>query len=682
MMQTGARGGPYRPDIDGLRAIAVLSVIAYHLGLPGAGSGYAGVDVFFVISGFLIGGIVLRERAAGTFTYRAFYGRRVRRILPALCATILVTIPFAWMVMTPHELRYFGGAVFATLLFVSNLWFYSRIDYFNPNSDLDPLLHTWSLGVEEQFYILFPPLVALAVRFGRRAVLPVLAVVGLASLVLALATSAERPTIAFYMLHTRLWEMMAGVLAAAALHRAGRLPPAVAAALAALGLALVVAGVTVLPAVRGWPGVTTLIPVAGATLLVLFGGAAGPARMLLASPPFRAVGLVSYSAYLIHHPLITLLTLADWPPESPAAKVGVIVLTLALAGLSWALVEQPFRRHGPLPRPRRWMLAGAVAGLMAFAITGHVTKGYPSRLPPEAQAVLKFRESRSPTLDKCRFGRDDVQGWSPGESCLHNPDAPGPQIAVWGDSHVAAAAHGIAAALPDLPVREFSVGGCPPIPGMMNIDQMTRAAVVDAEGCAEFNAAIRDWLLAQDEVKLVVLYAYWANYVERDDFDTRDGYVLPDVQWGVPVGDDGSIPEADRQAFLQRQFAGLVQDLADAGKEVVIVYPLPIAARDLPQYVARKIWKEGVVPAVVSYPEAAFRDQTANSRAVLDAAPVGPRIHRIDLSGHFCSDGSCRLFADGIAYFFDTNHLSQEGVALIAPDIATAVRAALAGSPP
>lgn len=681
-MQDSAPGGRYRPDIDGLRAIAVLSVIAYHLGLPGAGSGYAGVDVFFVISGFLIGGIVLRERALGTFTYRSFYARRVRRILPALCATILVTLPFAWAVMTPHELRYFGGGIFATLLFSSNIWFYSLIDYFNPNSDLDPLLHTWSLGVEEQFYLLFPPLVALAARFGRRAVLPTLAVVGLVSLGLALGTSSSKPTLAFYMLHTRLWEMMAGVLAAAALHRTARLPATAMALLALLGLALVLAGVTILPPVRGWPGATTLIPVSGAVLLALFGAAPGPARALLASPAFRAIGLVSYSAYLIHHPLITLLTLSDRPPESLAAKAGVIGLTLALASLSWALVEQPFRRRGPLARSRRWLLAAVVAGLAGFAVTGHFTKGYPFRLPEEAQAVLAFRDSRSPTMEKCSLARDEVYGWDPRQACLYNPQAPGPQIAIWGDSHVAGAAYRIAEALPELPVREFSVGGCPPIPGMMNIDQMTRDRVEAAEGCADFNAATRDWVLAHDEVKLVVLYAYWANYIERDDFDTRDGYVLPDAQYAVPVGDDGSIPEADRQAWLQRQFAGLVAELSAAGKQVLILYPLPIAGRDLPEYVARRIWKEGVVPPSITYPEAAFRDQTANSRAVLDAAGSGPRIHRLDLSSHFCSGGSCTLFADGIAYFFDTNHLSQPGVALIVPDVAAAVRATLADDPP
>lgn len=671
----------YRPDIDGLRAIAVLSVIFYHLSLPGAGSGYAGVDVFFVISGFLIGGIVLRERAEGSFTYRRFYARRIRRILPALFAVILCILPFAWTQMTPHDLRYFGGAIAATLAFLSNVWFYTRIDYFNPEAELDPLLHTWSLGVEEQFYLLFPPLVALAARFGRRALVPLLALLGLASLAVALKTSEAQPTLAFYLLHTRFWELMAGVLAAVFLPRAQGLSPALATALALAGLALVLIGVTLLPEPQGWPGPTTLVPVLGAVLLVLF-GASGPAGRLLASPPFRAVGLISYSAYLIHHPMISLLAISGHPAESLAAKLAVVAATLVLAGLCWALVEQPFRRPGPLSRPRRWLLGVIFLALFAFAIGGHVTKGYRARLPAEAQAVLAHSESRSPTFDKCVRGRTEVESMDPAEACLHNPDAKGPQIVIWGDSHVAAAAYQIAQALPDYPMREFSIGGCPAIPGMKNIDQLTHAPVVAAAGCAAFDQIVEDWVIAQKDIKLVILYAYWGNYIERDPFDTRAGYVLPDVQYAVPVDDDGSIPEAERQAYLQRQFAGLVRDLEAAGKEVLIVYPLPVGAWHVPQHVARMMWKEGRKVDRLTYPAAAFRDQTANSRAVLDAAPSGPMTHRLDVSNRLCGPEVCTLYADGVPYFFDTNHLSQAGVGLIAPDIAAAVRAILAPAAP
>ena len=167
---TSASTPDYRRDIDGLRAIAVMGVILHHAAGGLVQAGYAGVDVFFVISGFLIGGIVLREREDGRFSFRRFYARRARRILPALFFVMLATLPVAWMLMTPNQLRYYGGGALATLMFLSNVWFFYRIDYFNPAAAEDPLIHTWSLGVEEQFYILLPILILLLWRFGRRCV--------------------------------------------------------------------------------------------------------------------------------------------------------------------------------------------------------------------------------------------------------------------------------------------------------------------------------------------------------------------------------------------------------------------------------------------------------------------------------------------------------------------------------
>ena len=674
-MAQSRSGGAYRPEIDGLRAIAVLSVIAYHLGLPGVRSGYAGVDVFFVISGFLIGGIVLRERAEGTFTYRRFYARRVRRILPALCATILVILPFAWAVMTPHQLRYYGGAVVSTLAFLSNVWFYNLIDYFNPDALLDPLLHTWSLGVEEQFYLLFPPLVALVARLGRRAMGPVLAGLALASLAVTLATSGMRPTLSFYMLHSRMWELLGGVLAAMALPRAARLPRAWAGILAASGLILTLAGVLALPAPRGWPGPLTLIPVIGAVLIVLF-ASSGPARWILASPPFRSVGLISYSAYLIHHPLIVLLAISGHEVTTIPGKLAILVITLALAGLSWAMIEQPFRRRGPLPRALRRSLIAAVAGLAVFALGGHLTKGYPFRLPQAARAVLAYADSRSPTHARCALGRAEALQIDPDRACLHNPDARGPAVVIWGDSHVSVLTDQLARALPELPIREFSLGGCPPIPDALNILQQTNAPVRMSEACAWYNKTLRDWILAHDEVKIVVLYAYWTNYTERRAFDTRAGLVLADKLYAVPTDAPPDQDDAARLAGLTAHLARLVNDLRAAGKQVLVVDPLPIGAWDVPQDVARIIWSTGTVPQHLSYPRSAFDDYAATARAMLAAAVTGPGTQRLDLSDRLCSQAEGCLVFDGAApLFFDTNHLSQPGVARIVPGLALAIRA-------
>jgi peptidoglycan/LPS O-acetylase OafA/YrhL len=660
--------GGYRPEIDGLRAIAVLTVIGYHIGLPGAASGYTGVDVFFVISGFLIGGIVLRERSTGTFSYKTFYGRRARRILPALCATILVSLPFAWALMTPHQLRYFSGGIISTLSFLSNIWFYTQIDYFNPDAELSLLLHTWSLGVEEQFYLLFPPLVAIACFRHSRALPMVLLTFFFGSLVWAIATSYSSPTLAFYMPHTRMWEMTAGVLASLYLYRANKIIRCASLPLSVIGLLLVIYSATALPRTSGWSAMTTFAPVAGSVLIILF-ASNGPVFTILASRPLRAVGLISYSAYLIHHPLITILTIAFHKPETMLDKLAVVSATLLLAAVSWACVEQPFRRNGPLTSHRYIGLIAVVSVLVIFSVGGHITKGYPSRLPADAQEVLYFSESRSPTHDKCNLSRTDALDFEPKNTCLHNPEGIGPEVVIWGDSHVSVLTYQLAKALPHLPIREFSLGGCPPIPSIINILQETNSPVIASDGCSSYNNKAREYILANDDVKLVVLYSYWTNYTERRDFDTQAGYVLKDKLFSIPLESNSSISEAARLSFLTKQFSELVSDLTSVGKDVLIVYPMPISAWDLPKYVAWMAWKGNGIPKIVSYPKVAFEKYATSAKKMLDQAGINPKIHRIDLSPALCSNNQgCIIFSEKTPLFFDTNHLSQSGVArLILP---------------
>ena len=668
--------GTYRPDIDGLRAVAVLSVILYHLGVVIPASGFAGVDVFFVISGYLIGGIVLRARAAGTFTYRAFYARRARRILPALCAVIVVCIPVAWVVMTPHQLRYFGGGVVATLLFVSNIWFFDRIDYFNPDAELDPLLHTWSLGVEEQFYLIFPVLVALVARRWRRAFLPVLGVLFAASLTLALTQSDTFPTQAFYLLQYRFWELLAGVLAYALQDRARAVAGQTACGwLATAGLVLVLAGLAMIPAGGGWPGETTLVPVLGATLVVMFGSGPSVAQAVLASPPLRGIGLISYSAYLIHNPLLGFLELSGHPVSGLPATLGVVALILVLSALSWRFVEQPFRQPGPLPRPMRRGLTAVTCALAAFAVGGHFTEGYPQRLPSEARQILDYARSRSPTHDTCTLGRTEARKLNPETACVDNPNAAGPEVVLWGDSHMSTVAYQLAQALPEVRLRQFTLGGCPPIPDIINIEQQTNRTVRMTDGCARFNRTLLDYILSRDDIGVVVLYAYWANYTQRNAFNAGPDNILPDSVYSVPLSGAEGLTEEARQTYLQDQFAGLVQTLVDDGKRVLIVDPLPIAGVNLPERVARMVWKTGVMPDEVGYPIAVFRDHTASARALLDAVPAGPAVRRIDLSDIFCSEAKgCVVFQKGVPYVFDTSHLSQPGVARIVPRMAEAIR--------
>lgn len=665
----------YRRDIDGLRAFAVMGVILHHAGVALVGSGYAGVDVFFVISGFLIGGIIAGDLAEGRFSWRRFYARRARRILPALFVVILVSLAVGWFVMTPDQLRYFGGGAISTLLFLSNLWFYNRIDYFNPDAAEDPLIHTWSLAVEEQFYLVVPVLLYLIWRFGPRVRAGVLVGLALASLAVATATGPDDPMAVFYLIHARAWELLAGVLAALGLARAQALGR-IGGYLADAGLLMVLAGLFLVPHSALWPGPWTLLPVAGAVLLMLYGDRPSVARRILCLPPVVGVGLVSYSAYLWHQPILGFLAVLDAKPADWAGIGLVILATLALATLSWRFVEQPFRHGLAARRSGRVALWAGGLAIAGFAIGGHVTEGYPSRVSPEVQAMLAWSQAVPETYRRCIGGRKEGERLDPATACVHGARGVAPAVAIWGDSHAAVLANplGQALAADGVSLRELSGSSCMPIGGVRN------TALKRAEYCAVHNALMLDHMVADPALRVVVIFAYWNSYVESRDFDNRAGTLLRDRLVAVPLDQPDDMPDAQRTAALAGLLRGDLDRLVAAGKRVVILGPIPEPGFDLPDRLGRDLWL-GLDPAKDSqFPEPAFTDYAAAARDVLaSAAKDLPGVTVLDLSGLFCTPGAtCRLVRDGQPLFFDGNHLSLAGSALVVPPLADAVRAALA----
>lgn len=668
----------YRSDIDGLRAIAVLGVVLYHYGLAGLGAGFAGVDVFFVISGFLIGGIILDERAAGTFSLRTFYIRRIRRIVPALVALMLLVAPVAALIMSPNELRYYGGGLIAALLFVSNIWFFFRIDYFNPGAALDPLVHTWSLGVEEQFYLVVPLL--LMALGARRTALTwvVVSLIATASLALMLAHHTDFRSASFYMIQYRAWELAVGVLAAMAL-RSPRLavPAGAASALSMLGLLLVIGTLAFIPQDALWPGPWTVLPVAGTAFILLFGGRGALASRVLSLPPLVGVGLISYSLYLWHHPIYSLTILARRDEAMPLTlRLGLLVAAMVLAWLSWRFVERPFR-SGALQRPvGRRLLYAALAVLVIFAVGGHITKGYPQRMPAAAQAAILYEDSEPPTYEYCAGRRMDGDKLDPADACTHGAKDVPATVAIWGDSHAASIAQPVGLALQreGLAIKEFTLGGCPPIPDVINILQMTNTTVRKSESCSDYTASVRDFIIADPELTVVVLFAYWNNYTERRDFDAGNGRIKSDKLYSVPLGASPDLPEPERLAALQDHLSSLLAALTQAGKTVLLVYPMPEAPFEVPQAYAWALWKDRVTEADTSIPRAAFDDYSLRARAMLDGLGQMPGLARLDVADRLCTDSRCTLVApDGAVLYRDGNHLSLPGSALVVPDIAARI---------
>jgi len=336
----------YRPDVDGLRAIAVLAVVLYHVHVPGFGGGFVGVDVFFVISGFLIGGIVFRDVAAGRYSFVTFYARRAKRILPALLCMILVVSLFALAMFEGDELRAFAKSDAAALIGGANIRYWALAHYFAIEGRQEPLVITWSLGIEEQFYLLMPPLMLLLHRISPRTIVPAIALVSLLSLALSAHLTGSQPSAAFFLLPGRAWELGVGVLVAlwqAQRHRPGPLRDA-ADPISLAALAAILGAIVLFHDTTRFPGLAALLPVLGTAALIVT-ATSRVNRWLLAAAPMRFVGLISYSWYLWHWPPLILAGHALGREPAPVEYAVLVLVSFAVACLSWRYIERPFRRR-------------------------------------------------------------------------------------------------------------------------------------------------------------------------------------------------------------------------------------------------------------------------------------------------------------------------------------------------
>lgn len=366
----------YRREVDGLRAVAVVPVVLVHAGFAAFSGGFVGVDIFFVISGYLITNILLRELEAKEFSILGFYERRARRILPALFVVMLACMPFAYAWMLPDDLKNFGQSLVATSLFSNNVLLALTSGYWDLTSEFKPLLHTWSLGVEEQYYIFFPIVLMLMWRYAKKSVTPLLWVALVASLLLAEAGQRVNPTVTFYMLPTRAWELLMGALAAIYLTNGAlaKVGPAARQALSLLGLVLIAGAVLLFGRGHPSPGLSTVVPTLGAVLIILFANEGTVANRILGHRAMVGIGLISYSIYLWHQPLLAFARIYAVEEPSGLVGAGLVLASFVLAYLTWRFVEVPTRRS---TLSRRNVFIWSAAGSLAFIGMGlYLNKSY------------------------------------------------------------------------------------------------------------------------------------------------------------------------------------------------------------------------------------------------------------------------------------------------------------------
>jgi peptidoglycan/LPS O-acetylase OafA/YrhL len=457
----------YRADIDGLRALAVLPIVIFHLGVKKLSGGFIGVDIFFVISGYLIGGPLLNQVFERRYSLADFYARRFRRIVPALAVTLAATTLAMWFVGLPVPMVDYARSLIAAMLSVSNIFFWNSAGYFDPAADSKPLLHTWSLGVEEQFYLLFP-LIVLATRgAGRRGVITILAVIAAVSFAASCWGVKAEPTATFYLLHTRIWELLIGVLASQI--PAGLLKArGVREALAFAALAVVVGPMFLYTASTPFPGLAAAAPCLGTAVLLVVGAQGGSlVGRGFALSPTVFIGLISYSLYLWHWPVIVLLR-EGLPVVNLDAKLKLLALglSLGLAWLSWRFVERPLRDP---TISRTAIFGGTLAVAVAISAAGLAIislQGLPGRLSPDAARLAYFMQYRKfaphpNTACSLQPNAGAVAGYDV-QSCLRVK--PGVRnVLLMGDSHAGNLRSGLAGAYPDLNIRVATMSGCKPL---------------------------------------------------------------------------------------------------------------------------------------------------------------------------------------------------------------------------
>jgi peptidoglycan/LPS O-acetylase OafA/YrhL len=658
----GAHGeSTYRPDIDGLRAIAVLSVLVYHLKAPFIPGGFVGVDIFFVISGFLITRNIWTELEGGTFTISGFYLRRIRRIAPAFVVMAAVTLLAGCLLLLPEDLRRLGSSTGAAALSASNVYFAFALDtgYFADTSDQEPMLHTWSLGVEEQFYLLWPAaLLALTVVLARlhgraaaerqpaRWTARRWAILGALALLVASFAAGElmldrAPQLAYFLLPARAGELMAGALLAFVLRRdadvrelrgwlgAGR--TRLVAEMAGLtGLALIGWSLTQLSDESPFPGLNALPPALGSMLVIMAGGlGSSVVGRLLGWGPMVFIGLISYSLYLWHWPVLAYTRY--FYGSLDAAQVALLVpVIFALAIASYLLVELPARTWRPRPRVQvARLFAAPTIGILLGSGVILASDGLSALIAgsPEFEARLASLTSDVlPALDfdyNCQQNRLEPEILTAPRCLVGDPAtiASGePNVLLWGDSH-AAAAIGFVGAIAQAngsAFRNASFSGCPPLFGG------EWGAGEQRIGCTSFRRRVEKAVM-DGRYRVVILGGIWSAY----DRDPRFEAALEDT----------------------------ARAITGAGARVVFLGQVPRFLAYQRQCPARALRWPVDCAAISTIPD----EETATDRFIEGLPAMIPNTRYLSVRDRICHDGSCSPYLDGAPLYFNVGHLSIEG---------------------
>lgn len=624
----------YRSEIDGLRALAVIPVILFHAGFESFKGGFVGVDIFFVISGYLITTIIISELSLNKFSIINFYERRARRILPALFFVVLACLPFSWFLLPPVDLKDFGQSLIAVSTFLSNFLFWMESGYFDTAAELKPLLHTWSLAVEEQYYIVFPVFLILVWRLGSQWILFILMLIFVISLGLAQWSSTNYPSAAFYLIHTRAWELLIGVFTAFYLTYYKIINSFfINQLLSIAGLGMIVYSIIVFDKDTPFPSFYTLVPTIGTALLILTAIPQTTANKVLSFKPIVGLGLISYSAYLWHQPLLAFIRHSEIN-DNPIIILFTCFIAIFFAWLSWRFIEKPFRDKNLYTRKHIFIIS--FIGMMAVGGIGyalHANDGFSNRINSKIDlSTIK----QSPLRSQCHT--------DPSVSINKNPcEYFGENIewATFGDSHIVELSYALAKHLQDKGqykgIQHNSFSGCEP--SLLNIHS----------DCHEWTKKTLERLINSKNIKNIVV-----------------SFRLTVYMYGDSLGFYPSLPnkysDKDRQ-IIWDDMIRILDMLSANGKQVYFVVQPP----ELPENIYKMLFlndTENIRIKGVTRSWWEKRNLFVSERI----RQIPANINVINMLDTFCDSNFCYANDRNGFYYFDDDHVSLYGASIIVED--------------
>ena len=639
----------YRPEVDGLRAIAVIAVVLFHADL-GVTGGFIGVDVFFVISGYLITSLILKELGNGSFSLTNFWERRARRILPAVTVVVLVCLVTGWFVLLPQDFDELGRATVWQSLFGANFYYWLSTDYFAGPSEEAALLHTWSLAVEEQFYVLFPLVLVLVAKLSgaKRPQIFITSFVLLfiASLALSVYAVPRMPVASFYLLPTRAWELLSGSLVAIVPVHVLQRKKALCEILSWVSMLCIIIPCFVYTKNTPFPGIAAIPPCLGTAIFIWSSNQSGDsnhqlsANWLISKRGIVFIGLISYSLYLWHWPLFAFSHYWVLGTLSPAYRICLIILAVLLSVLSWKYVETPFRKR-QLGATRKSVFLYASSGLVSMLLLGWFcihSAGFPSRLPAQA---LQYASAKNDFAYYVELTKADIESQNFIQLGITANESIKPSVMIWGDSHAMAFIPALKEFLEENDLSGIAATRSSTAPVVDWVKISGRYPVRDES--RDYNQAVFDHIKA-NKIENVILVARWRAYAP------------------ISLGGEN---ESDEAYGFERELIATIRQLSELGVQTWLILDVPNHAFDVPRGLSHSVFTGEKISELCETPDTWVDLVKMYPSIIEDIKEAGGKV--IDPKPWFLSPEGryYRVNIESVVLYKDGDHLTTKGSELI-----------------